>query len=153
MENAIRRVPDLENAQVNLLLNGPEGFTPRRRIPVGSYLGQRFLDCSSILRARTRGRRWHWQGDGRMDYRRTSRVGLVAARPSPLRRELCSQKYVLSEPSRHMVSITTFTIPIKNANLRAPPPLARLSASPGPRRGLWRKDRLGTTQLVREADE
>jgi glycine cleavage system aminomethyltransferase T/glycine/D-amino acid oxidase-like deaminating enzyme len=28
MENAIRRVPDIENAQVNLLLNGPEGFTP-----------------------------------------------------------------------------------------------------------------------------
>ncbi len=28
MENAIRRVPELENAQVNLLLNGPEGFTP-----------------------------------------------------------------------------------------------------------------------------
>jgi len=28
MENAIQRVPELENAQVNLLLNGPEGFTP-----------------------------------------------------------------------------------------------------------------------------
>jgi len=28
MENAIRRVPAIENAQVNLLLNGPEGFTP-----------------------------------------------------------------------------------------------------------------------------
>lgn len=28
MENAIRRVPAIENAQVSLLLNGPEGFTP-----------------------------------------------------------------------------------------------------------------------------
>lgn len=28
MENAIRRVPAIEDAQVNLLLNGPEGFTP-----------------------------------------------------------------------------------------------------------------------------
>lgn len=28
MENAIRRVPEIENAQVSLLLNGPEGFTP-----------------------------------------------------------------------------------------------------------------------------
>lgn len=28
MENAVRRVPALEDAQVNLLLNGPEGFTP-----------------------------------------------------------------------------------------------------------------------------
>ncbi len=28
MENAIRRVPEIENAQVNMLLNGPEGFTP-----------------------------------------------------------------------------------------------------------------------------
>jgi glycine cleavage system T protein len=28
MENAIKRVPEIENAQVNLLLNGPEGFTP-----------------------------------------------------------------------------------------------------------------------------
>jgi 4-methylaminobutanoate oxidase (formaldehyde-forming) len=28
MENAIKRVPAIENAQVNLLLNGPEGFTP-----------------------------------------------------------------------------------------------------------------------------
>jgi len=28
MENALRRVPAIENAQVNLLLNGPEGFTP-----------------------------------------------------------------------------------------------------------------------------
>ena len=28
MENAIQRVPEIENAQVNLLLNGPEGFTP-----------------------------------------------------------------------------------------------------------------------------
>jgi 4-methylaminobutanoate oxidase (formaldehyde-forming) len=28
MENALRRVPSLENAGVNLLLNGPEGFTP-----------------------------------------------------------------------------------------------------------------------------
>jgi 4-methylaminobutanoate oxidase (formaldehyde-forming) len=28
MENAMKRVPDIENAQVNLLLNGPEGFTP-----------------------------------------------------------------------------------------------------------------------------
>lgn len=28
MENAVRRVPALENAQVNMLLNGPEGFTP-----------------------------------------------------------------------------------------------------------------------------
>lgn len=28
MENAVRRVPALADAQVNLLLNGPEGFTP-----------------------------------------------------------------------------------------------------------------------------
>ncbi len=28
LENAVRRVPEIENAQVNLLLNGPEGFTP-----------------------------------------------------------------------------------------------------------------------------
>lgn len=28
MENAIQRVPEIENAQVNMLLNGPEGFTP-----------------------------------------------------------------------------------------------------------------------------
>lgn len=28
MENAVRRVPEIENARVNLLLNGPEGFTP-----------------------------------------------------------------------------------------------------------------------------
>ncbi len=28
MENAIRRVPEIENAPVSMLLNGPEGFTP-----------------------------------------------------------------------------------------------------------------------------
>ena len=28
MENAIKRVPDIENAPVGMLLNGPEGFTP-----------------------------------------------------------------------------------------------------------------------------
>lgn len=28
MENAVKRVPEIENAQANLLLNGPEGFTP-----------------------------------------------------------------------------------------------------------------------------
>lgn len=42
MENAIRRVPAMEDAQVNLLLNGPEGFTPDAEYLMGPATVQGF---------------------------------------------------------------------------------------------------------------
>ena len=42
MENAIKRVPAIENAQVNLLLNGPEGFTPDAEYLLGPTTVQGF---------------------------------------------------------------------------------------------------------------
>ena len=105
MENAIRRVPEIENAQVNLLLNGPEGFTPDARIFDGADDGQRILDRGGILRARVGGRGWHRQSDGGVDYRGASRMGLVATRPSSVRRELCEPELCAGSHHRNLRQI------------------------------------------------
>ena len=57
MENAIVRVPSLADAEVIKLINGPEAFTPGRRVHPRADRGARALDGGRLLRARARRRR------------------------------------------------------------------------------------------------
>ena len=64
MENSIKRVPILENAEIRQLLNGPEGFTPDGEFLLGPTVCQRLLGCLRVLRTWTGRCGWHRQGHG-----------------------------------------------------------------------------------------
>ena len=90
MENAVRRVPVLEDAEVVKLINGPEAFTPDGEFILGRVRGARVLGRGRVLRARDRRRRRDGPAHGRVDRRGPAGVrrvahGLAAVR-SALRR-------------------------------------------------------------------
>ncbi len=69
MENSIKRVPAIETAEIKMYYNGPEGFTPDGEFLLGPTAVKGFWVASRACRSR-----WHWQGDGGVDYRRATRV-------------------------------------------------------------------------------
>ena len=73
MTNALVRVPSLGEMEVVKLINGPEAFTPGRRVHPRPDRGARLLDGRRLLRARPRGSRRARAARRRVDRRRASR--------------------------------------------------------------------------------
>ena len=86
MENAMRRVPAVEHADIVQLVNGPEGFTPDNEFVPRRERGAGLLRRRRVLRARHRGRGRRRPGDGRVDRSTASRVRHVEDGHPPLRR-------------------------------------------------------------------
>ena len=75
IENAVVRVPGLAEMEVVRLINGPEAFTPRRRVHPRSVRGAGLLAGDRLLRARPGGR-----GRDGPPRRRVDRRGHAVAR-------------------------------------------------------------------------
>ena len=69
MENALVRVPSLEDAEVIKLINGPEAFTPDGEFILGPSDVRGLLGRRRLLRARARGRRRDGAARRRVDRR------------------------------------------------------------------------------------
>ena len=85
MEGSIRRVPAMEEAAGQEVLQRPRGLHARRRVHPRRVRGARVLGRRGVLRARSRGRGRHRQGHGRVDRRGAARVGPLAHGHPPLR--------------------------------------------------------------------
>ena len=94
MENAVVRVPSLAEMEVVKLINGPEAFTPGRRVHPRPVRRARLLGRRRVLRPRARGRR----GDGQAR-RRVDRRGHAVARR--LAHGLAALRYRVPEPRVH----------------------------------------------------
>ena len=140
-ENAIRRVPAMETAQVKRFFNGPEAFTPDGEFCLGESDRARLLGRRRILRARPRRGRRRRQGDGRVDRRRPARVRRLAHGPQALRPPLPQPAPTRwPAPTRACPSTTTSSTPARSAAARpAAAGLPRLRPARGPRRGFGEK--------------
>ena len=67
--NSRRRVPVMDEITVTRLINGPEAFTPDNEFCLGESEVRGLLRRGGLLRARSRGRGRHRQGDGGVDRR------------------------------------------------------------------------------------
>ncbi|MBS1135478.1 MAG: FAD-dependent oxidoreductase, partial [Burkholderiaceae bacterium] len=103
LDNAMIRVPALENAQVKQFYNGPESFTADNNFIVGPAPGidNLYVGCGFNSMGIASGggagkalaewimagelRRRRWQGTRRVDHGRRAHAGSVAGRHPPLR--------------------------------------------------------------------
>ena len=74
MENAVVRVPELADAEVIRLVNGPEAFTPDGEFILGPTERARLLGRGRLLRPRARRRRRDREARRRVDRRRHARA-------------------------------------------------------------------------------
>ena len=128
LANAIVRVPALADLEVIRLINGPEAFTPGRRVHPRADRGARALDGGRLLRARA-GRR---RRDG-APRRGVDRRGNAVARHlgdglAPLRRRLPRRPYTLARTRE--VYATYYDVKYPGHERRAGRPL-RLSPTYG----------------------
>ena len=117
--NAIARVPAMENAEVKAFFNGPEAFTPDADFLLGETDVPGLLDRRGRLRARSRRRRRGRQGHERVDRRRPSRVGRLAARLAPLRPAVPQPRVHARAHLRGAVAVLRHQVPGRGAEGRA----------------------------------
>ena len=148
--NAIERVPAMETAEVKKFFNGPEAFTPDADFLLGETDVSGFWVAAGGCAHGLAGAGRHRQGDGRVDRRRSPRVGRLAARRAPLRPAV-PQPGVHARPLlrgafavlRHQVSGRG------EAGGQTVARLAGICSPPGAGCGVRREGRLGAGQLVR----
>ena len=117
--NAIARVPAMENAEVKAFFNGPEAFTPDADFLLGETDVPGLLDRRRRLRARARRRRRRREGHERVDRRRPSRVGRLAARLAPVRPAVPQPRVHARAHVRGAVAVLRHQVPGRGAEGRA----------------------------------
>ena len=149
MENACRRVPAAESADVVSLINGPEGFTPDNEFVLGEsevhglFVAAGFC-AHGIAGAGGVGRVMsEWILDGRpsfdtwkMDIRRFGA-------------QYRSRDYALRARRRGVLDLLRHSLSERGTNRgAAPPPLPRLPAARRARLRVRREERMGASELV-----
>ena len=144
MENALVRVPMLENAEVVRLVNGPEAFTPDGEFILGPTGRARLLGRRRLLRARARGA----GGMGKL-----VAEWIVEGIPSLDVWEMDSRRFGRHYASREYTLARTLEVYSTYYDVKYPGPRAQAgrplrlspaySASAGARRGLRREVGLG----------
>ena len=150
MENAIVRVPILEDAEVLRLINGPEAFTPDGEFILGPTDVRGFWVAAGFCAHGLAGAGGmgklvaEWIVEGITEPRRVG-DGLA-----PLRPPLPEPRLHARAHARGLLDVLRRQVPRPRARGReAAPPLPRLPAARGARRSLRREVRLGARELVR----
>ena len=150
MEGSIRRVPAMEEAQVKKFFNGPEAFTPDGEFILGESEVPGLLGRRGVLRPRSRRRRRHRQGHGRVDRRGPARMGPLAHGHPPIRPPVPLAELRASADDRGLLDLLRHQVPGRGAAGRPTAPrLAGVRAAHAGRRQLRREVGLGARQLVR----
>ena len=92
---AVVRVPELADAEVVRVINGPEAFTPDGEFILGPSHIRGFFVATGFCRARHRGCWWHGSDSRRMDHRRPAGPrhlgdGLASLRPAIRKPRVCA---------------------------------------------------------------
>ena len=150
LENAIRRVPTLEEMEVVRLINGPEAFTPDNEFILGPTDVARVLGCRRVLRAWPGGRRRDGQARRRVDRRGHAEPRRLGDGLPALRRRLPQPRVHARARDRGLLDLLRRQVPgPRAAGGPAAPPLLGVSPPPGTRRRLRREVGLGARELVR----
>ena len=149
-ENAIRRVPAMETAQVKRFFNGPEAFTPDGEFCLGESAVPGFWVAAGFCAHGLAGAGGvgkvmaEWIVDGQPEYdvwhMDLKRFG----------RHYRSQRYTLARTYEGTVQYYDIKYPAEERRRAAAARLPRLPAACRPGRRLRREGRLGARQLVRQ---
>ena len=148
--NAIHRVPAMENAEVKMFFNGPEAFTPDADFLLGETDVPGFWIAAGGCAHGLAGAGGVGKIDERVDRRRPSRVGRVAARLAPLRPAVPQPRVHARALVRGAVAVLRHQVPGRGAEGRAAPScITGISTAYRAGRVLRGEGRLGARQLVR----
>ena len=148
LENAVRRVPALEEMEAVRLINGPEAFTPDGEFILGPTDVRGFWVAAGFCAHGLAGAGGmgklvaEWIVEGR-------RAWTSGTWTPPLRRRLHQPGIHARAHDRGLPRPTTTSSTPATSRRADPAPLARLPAPAGARRGLRREVRLGAGELVR----
>ena len=151
MENAIVRVPELGDAEVIKLINGPEAFTPDGEFILGPTEVRGFWVAAGLLRPRARGRRRDGPARRRVDRRGSAGLDVWEMDSRRFGRALRAPRATRSR-ARVEVYATYYDVKYPGHERQAGRPLRALADLPAPagaRRGLRREVGLGARELVR----
>ena len=120
MEGSIRRVPAMEDAAGQEVLQRPRGVHARRRVHPGRVRGARLLGRRGLLRPRPRRRGRHRQGHGGVDRRGPAGVGSLAHGHPPLRPPVPLPELHAGAHDRGLLDLLRHQVPGRGAPGRAP---------------------------------